>query len=202
MIGTVLQFVTRQINLDICRRLQVDPGQRKMVLASHVSPDGTFGGAEENVLLLCLAGVRRDAVAKRMPGVPDARVPVAGGPPGPAYVNRQPPVHLNLQLIIAANFRGEQMPAGLDMLSMAILMLQAHPVWDALRFPDMPEGVGDLAFEMETLSYQEQSHLWGAIGAKYMPSVVYKMRMLTLEDLSVESVVPGVRTVDNRRVSG
>jgi hypothetical protein len=62
----------------------------------------------------------------------------------------------------------------------------------------MPAGVGDLAFEVETLNYQEQSHLWGAIGAKYMPSIVYKLRLLTLDAQAVDAVIPGVHGIDAR----
>jgi hypothetical protein len=198
MIGTTLQFVTRQINQFLCNQLQIDAAQRKIILASHVSADGTFGGLEENSLLLCLIGIRRESNANRQPSFPGTTVPSAGSAPLPAFVKRAPPLHLNLQVLLAANFRSEQIESGLNLLTLAMLFLQSNPAWEARRFPGMPAGVGDLAFEVETLNYQEQSHLWGAIGAKYMPSIVYKLRLLTLDAQAVDAVIPGVHGIDAR----
>jgi hypothetical protein len=117
MIGTTLQFVTRQINQFLCNQLQIDAAQRKIILASHVSADGTFGGLEENSLLLCLIGIRRESNANRQPSFPGTTVPSAGSAPLPAFVKRAPPLHLNLQVLLAANFRSDQIESGLNLLT-------------------------------------------------------------------------------------
>ena len=200
MIGTALQFVTREINKFISLRLRTEASNRRIALASHVSPDGTFAGIEDNILLLALVGVQKDSVAQG----PATRgfVPVQKGLMATVYEESTPPVFLNLQLLIAANFRAEHIQSGLDLLSMAISFLQGNTAWTRENFPGLPAGVDHLAFDLETLDFHAQSHLWGAIGAKYMPSAIYKMRMLTIDEQRVDAVVPGIISPETNLTQG
>ncbi|MGV2481909.1 UNVERIFIED_CONTAM: DUF4255 domain-containing protein, partial [Salmonella enterica subsp. enterica serovar Weltevreden] len=43
------------------------------------------------------------------------------------------------------------------------------------------------------------SNLWSSLGAKYMPSVVYKMRMLTFDDTFVREFRPGISGVSDQK---
>ena len=46
--------------------------------------------------------------------------------------------------------------------------------------PDMPDGLEKIAIDMENLNMQELNNLWGTIGAKYVPSVVYRLKTVAL----------------------
>ena len=35
---------------------------------------------------------------------------------------------------------------------------------------------------MYTLNFEQINHLWSILGAKYLPSVLYKVRQLTIEE--------------------
>ena len=200
MIGTALQFVTREINKFISLRLRTEASNRRIALASHVSPDGTFAGIEDNILLLALVGVQKDPVAQGTAARGFA--PVQNALMTTVYEESTPPVFLNLQLLIAANFRAEHVQSGLDLLSMAISFLQGNSAWSHENFPGLPTGVEQLAFDLETLDFHAQSHLWGAIGAKHMPSAIYKMRILTIDEQRVEAVVPGVTQAPSAATPG
>ena len=49
-----------------------------------------------------------------------------------------------------------------------------------LNLYDMPDGLEKIAIDMENLNMQELNNLWGTIGAKYVPSVVYRLKTVAL----------------------
>jgi hypothetical protein len=40
----------------------------------------------------------------------------------------------------------------------------------------------NVSFEIFNLSIQEQSNLWSTIGAKYIPSILYKVRVVAIDE--------------------
>ncbi len=45
---------------------------------------------------------------------------------------------------------------------------------------------------MESVGTERLNNVWATLGAKYMPSVIYKMRMLTFDDGVIREYRPGV----------
>lgn len=192
MIGSSLNFLAKQLNQYVCNRLDTDPAAPKVVLSSLVTPDGTIAIQDENVLVVSLVSIRKEDAAGAVQSIPQPATDGFGRPGSAQYAKTPPPVHLNLMVMLAAHFRPDQMQPGLDLLGLAITFLQANPYWDRQRQPGLPKGVDTLAFEMEVLDFDAQGHLWGAIGAKYLPSALYKMKMLTLEEGMMDGVTPSI----------
>jgi hypothetical protein len=101
------------------------------------------------------------------------------------------PVSLNLQVLFAAQYARYEV--GLEMISQVIAYLHAKPLFTRGNTPAMSPGLDRLSLEMLKVSYAEQSHLWGMLGAKYTPSALYSMRMLSFGGGQVEAVHPMVR---------
>ena len=40
-------------------------------------------------------------------------------------------------------------------------------------------------FELQTLSFEHQSYIWGLFNMKYSPSVVYRVRVVALQDREI-----------------
>ncbi|PHN02229.1 DUF4255 domain-containing protein [Flavilitoribacter nigricans] len=186
MIGSALQFVTNKMDAVIRQRLKSPPGSNKVILSSIMEPEGTIAIKEENVLLFSLVNIQKDPIA----GGEVRRFPLGDQ----VVVGKAPSVHLNLFIILAAHFKAEQTREGLDMLSMGIAFLQGMPLWNEQTSPGMPEGIAKLIFELESPDFHQQSHIWGAIGAKYMPSVLYKVRTIIVDDGTIDQVLPTVKT--------
>lgn len=101
-----------------------------------------------------------------------------------------PKTQLNLFLLFSANFENNYNEA-LKHLAFVITYFQARHVFTPASHPSLPSGVDKLILEMQSLSLEQQNNLWATLGAKYRPSVVFKMRMLLLEDhLPLGSKVP------------
>ena len=52
------------------------------------------------------------------------------------------------------------------------------------------EDSGRLILEMDSPAFDQMNHLWGTVGAKYLPSVVYRMRMVSIRDARPSAPLP------------
>jgi hypothetical protein len=177
-------MVARKLDEVVRERLRSNPSDRKVVLTSLMDLNGTVSVKEDNVLILSLVNMQQDSVA----GGTNHRYSTPQ-----VSVAQSPPIYLNLYLLLGVYFKAEQVRDGMDTLSIAIAYLQGKPLWNVQNTPDLSNGVERLIFEMESLDFHQQSHLWGSIGAKYIPSVVYKMRMMIIDDGAIDQIIPVVK---------
>jgi hypothetical protein len=45
-----------------------------------------------------------------------------------------------------------------------------------------PDKLNKLICDLYPMSFEQQNHLWGVMGSKMLPSVVYKVRMVTYQE--------------------
>ncbi len=101
-----------------------------------------------------------------------------------------PPVSVNLYLMFAANFTGENYLEALKFISSVISFFQGRNVFDQQNTPLLSANVEKITAEMVNISLKELSNLWANLGAKYVPSVVYKLRMLNFNSFMEKEEVP------------
>lgn len=129
------------------------------------------------------------------------------GEPEPRLLRTPPPLHLNLYLLFIAHFPNSY-PMELEAIERVIAFFQRNPVLTPQiggAGTAFPAGVEKIVMELDTLPLREQHYVWSMLGAKYMPSVLYRARMFTIRGQPVEpegvtavdSVVLEVRTVDS-----
>lgn len=112
------------------------------------------------------------------------------------YKNRS--LFLNLYILISAHY-GDYDTA-LKMLSRTIHCFQAKNVFTASNatFEGM-EDLNDIGLtakeerkfklylDLYTMTFEQQNHLWGTLGGKQFPSVVYKARLIEIEKEKVHA---------------
>lgn len=96
----------------------------------------------------------------------------------------EPPVHLNLYLLIAFEF--QTYPMSLVHLSKTIELFQRHRFFDATTQTGpgavaFPAGAERLVFEMVNMNFEALNNLWGILGGSHFPSVVYKVRLIRIQ---------------------
>ena len=87
---------------------------------------------------------------------------------------------MNLHVILAANYKGKNYTEALKILSRGMSFFQDYSVFDHQNNPDMPIGLEKLIVDVENIKIQDMNNLWSAIGTKYVPSVLYKIRTVAL----------------------
>lgn len=110
-----------------------------------------------------------------------------------SYVALHPELRLNVYLLFSAHFT--TYTTGLRNLSAVVRFFQSHPFLSSATTPTLPESVEKLIFELQTLNFDQQNYLWGSLGAKYLPSVLYKMRLLTIQDNQSQGPISPVRSM-------
>lgn len=94
------------------------------------------------------------------------------------------PQLLTIDLLIAFEF--QTYATSLAQLSKTIELFRRKPLFssgtqgapDATPFPATLE---KLAFEMVKLSFEELNHLWSVLGSAYLPSVLYRVRLVKVQ---------------------
>lgn len=183
MIESAVGHVATQLNQYL--RRNVEPAEDWVVVSSVLEQDGTVRPNINNKLVLFLVNIERDGSSPQHPAGP--------GPASTSHAVGYPPVHLNLYLMVAAHFPGSSYREALKFISRAIAFFQGNPVFTHANSPDLDRGIQRLVMEIENLSLQDLSHLWGILAGKYLPSVLYKMRMVTVDSGSIRGVTPTLR---------
>jgi hypothetical protein len=108
-------------------------------------------------------------------------------------VMREPELKLNLYLLFAANFRNYEQ--GLKQLSAVLEFFQGHPVFTRERNPGLDPRIEKLALDLIGLTLEQLNQLWAFVGAKHLPSVLYRVRMLALQDAEPAAVHPPITVI-------
>ena len=131
------------------------------------------------------------------------------------YENR--PIYLNLYILFTANFPGGVPPnngylQALKRLSLVIEFFQGKnaftPASSSIPLPPELSDLGNpdiaslkLNLEMYTLTFEQINHLWGSLGGRQIPFVMYKVRMVSITERSIRREVPLIEEVETNLVN-
>jgi hypothetical protein len=181
MIDKAMSFIVGEINSLLSTRFQTN--EDIAVLSSLANPDGTLPPAIENKIVISLINVEREASAN------GSSWPMRGGLEGHGRVS--PPLGLNLMVMVTASFGGNYGEA-LKVLGNVMAFLQSKPMFNARNSAAFPANFEKLSLELVNLSIHEVNNVWSILGAKYMPSIVYKVRMLVVQENWIAERVPTI----------
>jgi len=118
-------------------------------------------------------------------------------------IYRNSPVYLNLYILFTCNYSGDHYQLALRRLSYIIQFVQGKNSFSAAASVaagtlDLSRlGIADLEFTLElyTLTFEQINHLWGSLGGRQVPFVMYKMRLVAITDRSVVREVPLIEEI-------
>jgi hypothetical protein len=100
-----------------------------------------------------------------------------------------PDIKLNLYILFCANYTSDNSaqnyPEGLKQLSNIISFFQGKYVFTPDNSPRMDPAMQKLIVELYSYTFEQQYNFWAILGAKYLPSVLYKVRLLTYQEKRV-----------------
>lgn len=171
MIDLALGVVASQLNQGLQRAFGV---REDMAVLGHiVEQDGQVGTQVDNKLVVSLVNIERDAAALR---------PTSRGTGGPMRAAVMPAaVPLTLSVLFAANFGGGNYGEALKLISGTIGFFQSRPVLNHQNTPELDPRIDRLALDIANLDITELSNLWGILSGRYLPSVLYRVRMVTVD---------------------
>ncbi len=186
MIDNVLKFISSEVNKYVIRKTDVtlDPSVTQWVVAGNVVKVQDNDGGEADDLkgkaILTLVNIEEDRIS-RPPNNYTRRNDLI------EYKN--PKIYLNLYCLFS--IANKDYEKGLKQLSHIIRFFQHKNVIthknSPSESPKLDPLVDKLIFDLISLNFEQLNHLWGILGGKYLPSVLYKMRLITIEDGTPEA---------------
>lgn len=182
MIHTCLSFLTNELN-DHLKQKTGAPTVERVFLTSVATESGGVVIPEKS-LGISLINIEEDRVYK------DQKTTLVNSNGNIEHVN--PELKLNLYVLISANFQNtidndssDDYVEGLKQLSWIISFFQAKNVFtpeNSPRLASFDPGLKKLVVELYSYSFEQLYNFWSVVGAKYLPSVLYKIRVLTFQE--------------------
>lgn len=158
-----------------------------VVMSGLFDAGGSPASHVKNKLVMFLVNLEKDSVPYCHQG--------RGEPGAMRAVVNSAPIYLNLYVMLAANFSSVNYGEALKFISSAITFFQRHSVFDHQSTPGLDARLEKLVLDIENLKIQELSNIWTLFGGKYLPSVLYKVRMVVLESDDIVEMPPTVRAL-------
>ncbi len=185
MIDVALKFLTDELNTFF--RARAGAKSDVVTLNRVVTPAGQYAFGEDRICLSVI-NIEEERILK-------SHLPEQVSFNGQQIV-REPELKLNLSIILAANFK--QYDVGLRYLSLALLFFQSHPFFTSDDYPGLTPAIPRLALELQSTSYEQLNQIWAVIGGKQLPSVIYKARLVTIQDSVETAVQPPILKISTR----
>lgn len=151
----------------------------------------------DNSIVFTVVNIEEESTLKNTPALKKD----AGG--AARYEN--PPVYLNLYLLVSCcskSITGDsEYIDTLARLSHVIRFFQgknSFTAYDPAKISSKYDDITDFKIkpELYTLTFEQINHLWGVLGGKQMPSVMYKLRLVAISGRKRLRDVPLVEEVD------
>ena len=162
-----------------------------------MNPDNTFAvsteGSDVSKIILTLVNLEEDRIA-------DSQYNYRRVEDRIEVIN--PPVNINAFILFSV-FSNNYATA-LRLLSYVISFFQGNQVFTEDQYPqlnakvanDKPwQKVGRLLVTLHSATFEQQNNLWAALGAKYMPNVIYKIKTMSFIDLEPKMEAPPITEV-------
>lgn len=191
MLDQTLKFLTDEVNQFLVLQPGLIVGDMSLVMAAASRIFDTDPGNVEtpltNKAIVSLVNLEEDRLGRQQEAVTKTLN-------GVVYAN--PPVKLNLYVLFVMNQKSHEQ--ALRWLSCIIRFFQHQPVFTPQSHPALNPAITQLNVEMVSLSFEQTNQLWSTLGGKYLPSVLYKIRQVVIDEGATTAGGGYIRNIDIR----
>ena len=198
MLRTAFEFLSEELNAYLKRKDPVNFGNQEIVvISSLMNPDNTFAitteGSDPSKIILTLINLEEDRIA-------DSQYNYRRTEDRIEVIN--PPVNINAYVLFSV-FANNYATA-LRLLSYVISFFQGNQVFTEDQYPQLNAKVANnkpwqkvekLLVIPHSSTFEQQNNLWATLGAKYMPSVIYKVKTMSFIDLEPKMEAPPITEI-------
>ncbi|WP_169714417.1 DUF4255 domain-containing protein [Algoriphagus antarcticus] len=170
-----------------------------VILSGLMNPDGTFAipmdqGNDSFKVILTLINLEEDRIAESQ---------LSYQKKNDNFQVINPPVNINALILFSVY--ATSYPTALRLLSNVISFFQSNTVFTPEKYPhlnakveeDKPwEKLEKLLVNLYGTTLEQQNNLWAALGAKYMPNVIYKIRTMSFIDHEPKMQAPPITEIN------
>lgn len=169
-----MQFLAEEVNKYLNVKIPGgDVNQPRLVVGNIALATETVAPNPDvkNKAVLSLVNIEEDRVAKQQENYIKTNT---------TTVYKSPPIYLNLFILFSVN--RTRYDECLNFLSSIIQFFQYQAVFTPVTHPSLDSRIQKLMVDMCSMSFEQSNHLWSILGGKYLPSVMYKVRQVTLDE--------------------
>ena len=168
MIIDALKFLAEEINKYLAQKIGVSTDTRISLgnvafLTDSKNPSNA---------LLSLINVEEDKVSRQHENFTRTVT-------GVTY--KAPPLLLNIYVLFSFNL--SEYTESIKWLSYILQFFQFQPSFNQVTHPELEKyKIEKLVVELHSMNFEQINHLWSVSGGKYMPSVMYKVKQLIIDE--------------------
>lgn len=182
MIKEALTYIADDLDTFLKRKYVTS--ERSVKLGSILNQDGSVPEENRNKIIISVINLEHEST------IPNA---IHGKQFKNHFDQVNPPLCFNVNVMVAALFNNYE--ESLKFISGALYYFQAKSHFDGQNSPGLDPEIFQLSAEVMKLNSTESFNLWSSMGTKYIPSVPFKIRMITFQGDQTERNIPNVAAV-------
>ncbi|GAC1495762.1 MAG: hypothetical protein NVS1B13_26120 [Flavisolibacter sp.] len=187
MFSETFKFLVEELNLFFSLKLGATTDARVVLgnAAKALDSDSTGTNTLANKAILSLISLEEDRIAKHQENAFKTSS-------GVSYKN--PPVHINLYALFSVN--RTDYGDSLKWLALIVQFFQLNNVFTPTSNPNLDSKIQKLIVDLFTLNFEQINQIWSVLGGKYMPSALYKIRQVSIDEDALKSQGPLIQKLD------
>lgn len=193
MIAQALKYICQEVNF--INDNPATPSLEEFVVLGNISRLDSTSGANnadlQSKVILTLVNLEEEKTLKNGPYYVQE---------GETLVKKNPTIYLNLYLLFSC--ATDDYETALTKISRIIGTFQAKHVFtpDTAEMP-FPGEIEKIILDLFSINFEQSNHMWGILGGKYIPSVLYKARLIAIQASKPEgaAVVREIKATENAR---
>ncbi len=185
MIQNVLPVIANELNDYLKSRF--NSLEDKVVLSNIMDQAGSLAIEGSNKVVFSLINITEETTLKA-----NANEQLMGG----SFAQFAPSVSVNLTVLLSTQFNSRNYTEALRYVSGVLYFFQSKPLFTHENTPGLNAAVNKLHFDLLSMSTHDLMSLFSLMGAKYTPSVIYKVKMLTFNQENIVDTLPAISETD------
>ncbi len=185
MLDVVLNFFAGELNAYLKARTGIDADV--VALSAIVDENGKYA-IDNDSIGVNIINIEEECVHREQ--LPQT-THVAG-----QDVKLEPKLNLNLSVMFAANYK--HYDQALKYISYVMAFFQSHRLFVPSDYASLDQSLKRVVVELQRLNYDQLNQVWAYIGAKQLPSVIYRVRMVGIQDQAATDVGPPIYAIDTK----
>lgn len=186
MIGDLLNNIAKEVTEYVDSQLDFASGKKSVVLAKPTNGKGELSIPNNTICLSLLnideeTSMRNPVIKKRVEGT--------------KVYTQTPGISLNLSIVFIANFPNDYV-SELNYITKIIEFFQKKDTFTVDNTPSLKKQerfFEQLVFKLSTTKLEDQHNIWNLLGIKYMPSVMYSVGKVLVQE---EEKLSDIRVVE------
>lgn len=186
MIHNVMLGLAKDLNTFLKKRL--NHPEDVVILSELMNLDGTVAVNTENCVICSLLNIEHDRTGL------NANL-------GDDTVVQNRPLSLNLYLLFSAFYGPGNYLEALKAISFILIFFQGKQVFTPANTAHLDASVSRIVVDLVNVDLKDLSNFWTALGAKHLPSILFRVRMLALSADTILEEIPDIKTLDTNTSS-